>query len=166
MRSQHHFSNFNMANAAGQRLAGMARHASLTGTGGRATSSHFLQVNAGMSQTGLDSKRSKQMTQKTMQGGKQRPAYSAHPTRGKQAVAIGGTSSSVLTHQAGHPGGQQTLAGRTQAMNRSSQNWVQAPGVDYTKVNFGKLTGDATESQGQLPEAAYGIDARGHPTEQ
>lgn len=51
-------------------------------------------------------------------------------------------------------------------MNRSSQNWVQAPGVDYTKVNFGKLTGDATESQGQLPEAAYGIDARGHPTEQ
>lgn len=42
MRSQHHFSNFNMANAAGQRLAGMARHASLTGTGGRATSSHFL----------------------------------------------------------------------------------------------------------------------------
>ena len=147
MGSQHQLSNINMVNAAGQRLAGMARHASLAGTsGGRTTSSHFLGGNAGMSQTGLDSRRSKPMARKTMQGGKQRPAYSAHPARGNLATAIGGTSSSVLTHQVGNPGGRQTVAGRAQALNRSSQNWVQAPGVDYTKVNFGKLTGDATES--------------------
>ena len=60
MRStQHQFSNFNVAIAAGQRLAGMARHASLTGTGGKTTSSNILGVGVGMSQTGLESKRSK-----------------------------------------------------------------------------------------------------------
>ena len=149
-----------MANAAGQKLAGMARHASLTGTGGKRTTS-----NLGMSQTGFESKWGKQIVKKAMQGGKQRPAYSAHPTRGNRmnvTAAMGGTSSSVLTHQVvGYPGGRPTLAGRTQAINQSSQNWVQTQGVDYTQVNFGKLTGDATDSQVHLQEAAYGINVRG-----
>ena len=89
------------------------------------------------------------MVKKPAQGGKQRPAFSAHPTRANPvtAAAMGGTSSSVLTHQLGNQAGRQTLVGRTQPINRSSLNWVQPQGgVDYTKVNFGKLTGDATES--------------------
>ena len=77
-------------------------------------------------------KKYQQATETYPPGARQRPAFSAHPTRGKFAVnAMAGTSSSILTHKIGgtyamvgqHPGGSPGGRGKIRD-------------VDFTKVNF------------------------------